>query len=1218
MRESQRALELRKFFAPNSFTNASNERDFNENLNNDGALDAYAETIVWRLDGVHAMVSLIDRGMQYFLAGCIRPSRQNNRVMTIEEWFVSLGDNTLTDLTGCSMVPIPGGLCENTLALDLKREKYPCFVVNDLSKDERFSGLPVVDGTMASYRFYAGTPITTMNGVSIGSFFMFDDRPRPHGLLLQEKKFIHQQAANVMKHLETKREASERRRVALMSTGIAQFLERDSRLADVPTASASASHDYPPEPSASMRENRSGSSATGQGNSQSSSGRSDEIPEGSILDKIRITLEKAADILRESLELTAGGVVFLDTAAGYSEIENLDAYADKNTEISATVNEFVKHEERVGANGHNALPQENDLLAKKLPKRRTRRSSDKYRASKVLAMSSGGEASWDSDSHLLDTKSLQALVASYPKGNLWYIDEEGYFSSLEQMSKLEPTPSISPSGRRGSVDVTLQRAEANMLSRIFHKARQIIFLPLWDAGGDRWYSGCFVWSQSAVPVFTIDSEISYLSAFTNSMMVEISRLDAITSNKMKSDFISSISHEFRSPLHGILASAEFLRESKPNATQLELVSTIQNCGGTLLDTINHVLDYSKINSFETSRNQQGTILNELYQRTNLALLCEDEVNGMIAANEYRGNGDTSPVISNGTLSPVGGQLDRDQQKQLEITLDIEHRDWDYNVQPGALRRVVMNIFGNAQKYTESGYITVQLRMVKTPNSTTETVLLRIRDSGRGMSTEYMERKLYHPFAQEDTFAPGVGLGLSIVWSIVNQLGGKISIRSELGKGTDVEITLPVEKAKDNFKNNGHSDLMKVSQVAEECISTLCRRADGKSVSFCRTKPAGSPQQDITWRCIKRYCSEWFGFEVKYSGASILISDSGSSLDASESERVLIVHDQMVPPLKHDSKSKARAIENISQPLGPFRLARSLLTLMDQDLSEGGNEETVNRQESNRSDNSTQTPLGSSEERAILDGIITTEYSFKSPKSISTIMNTDIPHEIRITAEASILAKPAGQRFTDLEPPSNMTLKLPTPRHTSQQPSSAAPSPPASTNDGLPILTKPAKLPVPTTSLHILAVDDNDLNLQLIQRYLQKRKSDIIATARNGIEAVEAIRKAGIEDRFDVIFMDISMPEMNGFEATRLIRAYERNQNTPSPEGSTKQRAYIVALTGLASRRDRDEAEESGFDDFLTKPISFGKIGELLTRLSKEKEELISNSEIGLGGKVEEL
>ena len=79
----------------------------------------------------------------------------------------------------------------------------------------------------------------------------------------------------------------------------------------------------------------------------------------------------------------------------------------------------------------------------------------------------------------------------------------------------------------------------------------------------------------------------------------------------------------------------------------------------------------------------------------------------------------------------------------------------------------MNIFGNAQKYTESGYISVQMRIQEGarshPNGSFSDVLyLKIRDSGRGMSTEYMERKLYHPFAQEDSFAPGVGLGLSIV------------------------------------------------------------------------------------------------------------------------------------------------------------------------------------------------------------------------------------------------------------------------------------------------------------------------------------------------------------------------------------------------------------------------------------------------------------------------
>jgi signal transduction histidine kinase len=83
---------------------------------------------------------------------------------------------------------------------------------------------------------------------------------------------------------------------------------------------------------------------------------------------------------------------------------------------------------------------------------------------------------------------------------------------------------------------------------------------------------------------------------------------------------------------------------------------------------------------------------------------------------------------------------------------------------GALRRIVMNLFGNAQKFTQSGYIMVLLRILEVQvDDTTSTVLcLTIRDSGRGMSSEFMERKLYHPFCQEDAFAPGVGLGLSIV------------------------------------------------------------------------------------------------------------------------------------------------------------------------------------------------------------------------------------------------------------------------------------------------------------------------------------------------------------------------------------------------------------------------------------------------------------------------
>ncbi|TVY67501.1 Hybrid signal transduction protein dokA, partial [Lachnellula suecica] len=1106
MSDSQRAVELRRFFAPHhEYASTQAEHDYTVGLNSDGALSAYAETVVWRLRGAHAMVSLINKSSQYFLAGARRTEEEANEdVSTDTNWF------------GCSSVPTPGGLCENTVALDCsKPTEYPCFIVNDLSQDPRFAGLPVVDGSIAKYRFYAGAPITTPLGIKIGSFFIFDDKVRD-GLSLQHRKFLHQQAANVMKHLQTKQEAAERRRVALMSKGLAGFLDIASRDKDT-SGEAVRVHE-----AADILFKNQLDTVDGSGAAQDPSAPAKET----VLDKIRATLDIAASIIRESLELTAGGVVFLDTTVGYTDNDIIDTIASEYFTGDIGLQSPSLEDETVSLQssqtGSLRPPLQDVGMGWSLSQGTIRSATDKYKPSKILAMSAAPTALWDHQARILDAKALQAFITSYPKGNVWYFDDEGYYS----FEPPQETERGSPSDRRQSSGTTKQRSEAAMLSGVFHKARQIIFLPLWDAGADRWYSGCFVWTQCAVPVFTVESEVAYLSAFTNSMMVEISRLDALTANKVKSDFISSISHEFRSPLHGILASVEFLRDSPLDNTQSEFVSTIQNCGGTLLDTINHVLDYSKINSFEKVKNQQGTISNELFQVTNLALLCEDVVNGMIAANEYRetthGQVPFTPSIDESRPSQVRRHSIR---APLDIILDIEHRDWEFCVQAGALRRVVMNIFGNAQKYTESGYIMVQLRVrdsqEESPhhqeNHVSKTLSLRIRDSGCGMSSEYMERKLYHPFAQEDTFSPGVGLGLSIVWSIVNQLGGKIHIRSELGKGTDVEVTIPVDMIEASEKTSNESAYpTETPREAQECVAAVRKRAVGKSVSITRGTKCGSAQNHLdamSWDCIQRYCADWFGFELKAEGGDVVITDRHDVYP--DTQRILLFSG--VPSCPSASKGKkTRLTANISTPIGPFKLARSILALLDMEL-----------QPAPRIDAGTQTPLGSPEEQRVMNGIIQTDYGFP--------------------ALDATLVEPPPNPDTTTEPPITPRLTPPA-SSTSCTPHTHFPSL-TTTTLTLPVRRLPSSHPTPKEKgtdkeeakkgLRILAVDDNALNLQLLARYLSKRPQDTVVTATNGLEAVSAFKTSlSNHQTIDVVFMDISMPEMDGFEATRLIRKVE--------------------------------------------------------------------------------
>ena len=567
--------------------------------------------------------------------------------------------------------------------------------------------------------------------------------------------------ANVMKHLEMHREAVERRRVSLMSRGIARFLESKFRKGDQ---------------NMNDQEHKIGASSDskpGPGDSGSSDFKSTAEAENTA----KGVFKSAASILRESLEIESGGVMFLDTAISFSEAGYTDAYSDPNTSIGQSMEaadrrddrRVLRHNQNLSEGAHSSSNTDSY-------NGQTRSSENSASAAEILAKSTSMEhRPAQPAKNLLDSKTLQSLLKMYPKGNVWYFDDEGYFSSLEQVEQRGIQNELDKSSshqfdvkRRTSEEI----AEAMLLRERFEEAQQIIFLPMWDAAARRWYAGCIVWSHSPVPVFTVDSEIAYLSAFTNSITVEISRLDVVRADQAKADFISSISHEFRSPLHGILASAEFLRELTNDETQSELISTVQNCGRTLLETINHVLDFSKINSFQKSRftsRGDGLLPNELHSVTNIATLCEEVVDGMIAAKNFH---DISNSHNSTTGPELVSQAVKDLKERVEIVLDFETQDWHFLTQPGALRRIIMNIFGNAQKYTDKGFIQVSLRAedpvqarargAKGMPSGKSAMSLVIKDSGRGISNEYLQHSLYTPFAQEDTFASGVGLGLSIV------------------------------------------------------------------------------------------------------------------------------------------------------------------------------------------------------------------------------------------------------------------------------------------------------------------------------------------------------------------------------------------------------------------------------------------------------------------------
>ena len=293
-------------------------------------------------------------------------------------------------------------------------------------------------------------------------------------------------------------------------------------------------------------------------------------------------------------------------------------------------------------------------------------------------------------------------------------------------------------------------------------------------------------------------------------MAEVSRLSALVVTQMKTDFISSISHELRSPLHGVLASVEFLQETSMSEVQADMVSNINASGRVLLDTINHILDFSKVNKRikdkgrlprrrlgKRSKSSQDIKITEgtSEDAVNICRISEEVVESIYAGRKLSYNISGSRKSSSRRQSIVGTP-----GPPITVIMDIGWKpNWNFEIDAGAWRRILLNLFGNAIKYTTTGYIKLSLNVEQDSKPGTKKsrsmLVLRVKDSGKGISKEFLKHHLYKPFTQEDSLAVGAGLGLSIVRHIIQDLEGSIDFTSEQGVGTEATVKLPLSSMK---------------------------------------------------------------------------------------------------------------------------------------------------------------------------------------------------------------------------------------------------------------------------------------------------------------------------------------------------------------------------------------------------------------------------------------